>query len=344
MNTYKKIIAALAVSGMMLTALGPVGATAGATASADGLKKTEQKLSPAEKTIADLGAKLLQTAQKTMRQLAGKEIELASATESNGTWFMYPEGGVQSGQVVINDKTGKVTSARAELPFQELSATMQKQTMDALKNIDPAKTFTLGKVQRSISFFGTEDDGIIYTYVNGEDANVQFANDKQTYASVVYDPGAVDAKVRQAAERAVKDFCGRAFQAKQISRTQGEGRDVWRLESGATSKGSISVTFGAKTGNVWSIFNSYASTPMGAEVNKQFLKNVKEEDSVSAAASVSQKVFGIDMKDYAVKRDKELANVFNFTKQEFPSIEVELNKSKQVTMFRITPAKGSKMD
>lgn len=34
MNTYKKIIAALAVSGMMLTALGPVGAMAGATASA----------------------------------------------------------------------------------------------------------------------------------------------------------------------------------------------------------------------------------------------------------------------------------------------------------------------
>ncbi|MFL1673849.1 hypothetical protein ABEV00_09010 [Paenibacillus thiaminolyticus] len=344
MNTYKKIIAALAVSGMMLTALGPVGATAWATASADGSKKTEQKLSPAEKTIADLDAKLLQTALKTMRQLAGKEIELASATESNGTWFMYPEGGVQSGQVVINEKTGKVTSARAELPFQELSATMQKQAMDALKNIDPAKTFTLGKVQRSISFFGTEDDGIIYTYVNGEDANVQFANDKRTYASVVYDPGAVDVNLRQAAARAVKDFCGRAFQAKQISHTQGEGRDVWRFESEATSKGSISVTFGAKTGNVWSIFNSYASTPMDAEVNKQFLKNVKEKDAVSAAVSVSQKVFGIDMKDYAVKRDKELANVFNFTKQEFPSIEVELNKSKQVAMFRITPAKGSKMD
>lgn len=128
-------------------------------------------------------------------------------------------------------------------------------------------------MQRSISFFGTEHDGIIYTYVNGVDANVQFANDKQTYASVVYDPGAVDVNLRQAAARAVKDFCGRAFQAKQISHTQGEGRDVWRFESEATSKGSISVTFGG-----------------------------------------------------------------------FPSIEVELNKSKQVTMFRITPAKGSKMD
>lgn len=133
-----------------------------------------------------------------MRQLAGKDIELASATESNGTWFIYPEGGAQSGHIVINGKTGQATSARSELSYAELSAT----------------------------------------------TNVQFANGMQTYASVAYDPGAVDANVHQAAARAVKDFCGRAFQARQISRTQGEGRDVWRFESEATSKGSISVTIG----------------------------------------------------------------------------------------------------
>ncbi|RJG22931.1 hypothetical protein [Paenibacillus thiaminolyticus] len=52
----------------------------------------EQKQVPAEKTIADLDAKLLQTRSQTMRQLAGKDIELASATESNGTWFIYPKG------------------------------------------------------------------------------------------------------------------------------------------------------------------------------------------------------------------------------------------------------------
>lgn len=168
-----------------------------------------------------------------MRQLAGKDVKLASATELNGTWFIYPDGGVQSGQVVMNGKTGNVTSARAELSFGDWSATMQKQAMDALKNIDPARTFTLDKVQRNISFFGTEDDGIIHTYVRGKDANVQFANDKQTYASVAYDPGAVDEKVRQTAERAVQ-VGGRAFEAKRVSRTQGEGRDVWRFDSEAT--------------------------------------------------------------------------------------------------------------
>lgn len=150
----------------------------------------EQKQSPAEKTIADLDVKLLQTAHKTMRQLAGKDIELSSATESNGTWFIYPEGGAQSGYIVINGKTGQVTSARAELSYAELSATMQKQAMDALRNIDPAKTFTLDKVQGSIAFLRTEDDVVIYTHVSGKDANVQFANGRQTYASGAYHPGA----------------------------------------------------------------------------------------------------------------------------------------------------------
>ncbi|WP_182914769.1 hypothetical protein [Paenibacillus thiaminolyticus] len=46
---------------------------------------------------------------------------------------------------------------------------MQKQAMDALKNIAPGKTFMLDKVQRSISFLGTEDDGVIYTHVNGKE-------------------------------------------------------------------------------------------------------------------------------------------------------------------------------
>ncbi|BFH30755.1 hypothetical protein J6TS7_40110 [Paenibacillus dendritiformis] len=327
----------------MLAALGPVGAPAETNAPANGSKKTAQKQSQAGNTISELDAKLLETAQKTMRQLAGKDVKLASATELNGTWFIYPDGGVQSGQVVMNGKTGNVTSARAELSFGDWSATMQKQAMDALKNIDPARTFTLDKVQRNISFFGTEDDGIIHTYVRGKDANVQFANDKQTYASVAYDPGAVDEKVRQTAERAVQ-VGGRAFEAKRVSRTQGEGRDVWRFDSEATSKGSISVTMGAKTGKVWGIFNSYDSTPMDAKVNKQFLHNVKEKDAVSAAASVSKKVFGIDVQGYAVKRDIELANVFHFTKQGSPSIEVGLNMSKQATLFRVTPVKASRMN
>lgn len=52
MNTYKKVIAALAVSGMMLASLGPAGAAAEVTAAANGSGKVEQKQPPAEKTIA----------------------------------------------------------------------------------------------------------------------------------------------------------------------------------------------------------------------------------------------------------------------------------------------------
>ncbi|MCY9514975.1 hypothetical protein [Paenibacillus apiarius] len=114
MKSHKKMIAALAVSSMMLVSMGPVWTVAEAAPASKEMK--EQK----EKTIADLDAKLLKTAQTTMRQLAGKDIELDSVSEYNGTWFIYPKDGKDKGQVVIEEKTGKVSSASLEMSFEEI--------------------------------------------------------------------------------------------------------------------------------------------------------------------------------------------------------------------------------
>ncbi|MFW5434624.1 hypothetical protein [Paenibacillus apiarius] len=78
MKSHKKMIAALAVSSMMLVSMGPVWTVAEAAPASKEMK--EQK----EKTIADLDAKLLKTAQTTMRQLAGKDIELDSVWNITG--------------------------------------------------------------------------------------------------------------------------------------------------------------------------------------------------------------------------------------------------------------------
>ncbi|MBN3527176.1 hypothetical protein [Paenibacillus apiarius] len=126
MKSYKKRIAALAVSSMMFASMGPVWTVAEAAPASKETK--EQK----EKTIDDLDANLLKTAQITMRQLVGKDIELGSVSEYKGTWFIYLKEGKEKGQVVIEEKTGKVSSASLEMSFEELNAAMQKQALDAL--------------------------------------------------------------------------------------------------------------------------------------------------------------------------------------------------------------------
>ena len=335
MKSYKKMIAALAVSSMMLASMGPVWTVAVAAPASKETK--EQK----EKTIADLDANLLKTAQTTMRQLAGKDIELDSASEYDGVWFIYPKEGKEKGQVVIDEKTGKVTSAGVELSFEELNADMKKHALDALTKIEASKKFTFDRVSRSISNFGKSSyDGIVLTFINGKDASIYFEDNKLIAAAVKYDQSTLDAKVRQAAEQAVKDFAGRTFQISEAWRGQGSGDDTWSLQSESTSQGSISVVTGAQTGKVWSIHNSYEMTSRNVEVDKKLLKGVKEQDALKAAAPAAKEVCGIDLKGYTVKRDKDIPNLFLFTKKGQPTVEVEVSLNKKLSMMGITPAKG----
>lgn len=84
MRSKKKRFAALTAFSMLFAPLSTAWTIETALAKEStnkGIKSNGQ----AKKTIADLDAALLQKAQRAMKQLTGKEVELEAALESNGT-------------------------------------------------------------------------------------------------------------------------------------------------------------------------------------------------------------------------------------------------------------------
>lgn len=84
MRSNKKLLAALTAFSMLFAPFSTAW-TAEKALAKESTNKGIESNGHAEKTIADLDAALLQKAQKAMKQLAGKEVELEAVPVSNGT-------------------------------------------------------------------------------------------------------------------------------------------------------------------------------------------------------------------------------------------------------------------
>ncbi|KJB86520.1 hypothetical protein AZ66_18355 [Paenibacillus sp. E194] len=84
MRSNKKLLAAITAFSMLFAPLSTAW-TAETAIAKESTNKGIKSNGQAEKTIADLDAALLQKAQRAMKQLTGKEVELEAALESNGT-------------------------------------------------------------------------------------------------------------------------------------------------------------------------------------------------------------------------------------------------------------------
>lgn len=84
MRSNKKLLAAITAFSMLFATLSTAW-TAETALAKESTNKGFKSNGQVEITIADLDAASLQKAQKAMKQLAGKEVELEAISESNGT-------------------------------------------------------------------------------------------------------------------------------------------------------------------------------------------------------------------------------------------------------------------
>lgn len=81
MRSNKKLLAAITAFSMLFAPLSTAWTDLAKESTNKGIKSNGQ----VEIAIADLDAALLQKAQKVMKQLGGKEVELEAVSESKGT-------------------------------------------------------------------------------------------------------------------------------------------------------------------------------------------------------------------------------------------------------------------
>ncbi|MCG7410468.1 hypothetical protein MH117_24025 [Paenibacillus sp. ACRRX] len=334
MKNFKWMLAVLVMAGMCTISSREV-----AAANETPVKKQEQKR--VEKKMAELNPKLAEMAKKSIRKIAGKEIELESVVIFDNTIFIYPKAGRDRGQVVIDQKSGKLSSVSIHLTPEEVKPEMKQQLLKGLQAVNSQQKYTIERISRTISYIGDSSlNGVIFTYVEGRNFSARFQDEKLAEVNVTYALSSVNPKVLQQAERTIKDTTGRTIKVDKVQRIKGVKKDVWLLESPYTLQGSLSITIGVQTGKVWSIFNSYNRSSGDAEANQKFKSALKEKEAIQYVEAFAQKGFGMDLKGYTAKRDTNIPGLFVYTKRGAPTLWSMVNIDKKIVSMDIITEDG----
>ncbi|MCR8845391.1 hypothetical protein NQ117_17045 [Paenibacillus sp. SC116] len=323
MKIGKWLLAFVVATGVLLTPYSKV------TAAQDGpLQGIASKKSEAKK-LADLDAKIVEAAKKSLRQLADKDVELIDAVSIyDNRIFLRTKAKEDNGYVVVDQKTGKVLTASIYVSKDKANPKQVELAMNNLKEIDAAQTFEVEKVMKMISYDDKSSE-IATAYLQGKNFSVRFLGDKVDFATVIYPKSEWNAEIKKKAEREFKAAMGRTMEISSIARNKDKGKDVWSVLG---KNGQTAVDIGAKTGRVWSVTDFQA-------VGKTDKVALTEKNAVSYAAAFAKKVFNIDLKGYTARKVPDFP-VYEMTKQGAPMVVVDFNSNKVVTSMSIKPVNG----
>lgn len=309
MKPFKILLLSVSASALVMTSV-PEPAAQAARAS---VQQEEDKLMQ----FSDLDPKVQETARKWVKDLSGKSMEFGKVYESDGVWVIGTKDGKRS---ISIKKTGEMEYVNVFLTFEQLDDTWKSKAMTALNNVAGEREY---KVER-VDIYRHANDKETRTSMGGEGFAVSFTDSSRT-VTVHYPIKEVDRSVLQTANQALKQFTGSTAH-KLTSATRydidypEEKSNIWSLWGG-DKKQSLYVQVGAKTGKVTQISVTKEETP---EKDKTYA-SLKADKVKAAAAPAAKKMFGIDLKDYAMEQTNRYENHFVFTKKGSPTLEARID-------------------
>lgn len=324
MKSYKTIVTALTISGMLVASMPAWTVEAGLSVMAQ-----EQRY---KKTIANLDAKTVGLAKNAMKKLAGKDVELYGVEDGvDGLIFIYPKSGKAKGQVVFNQKTGKIYSAILYLTVKELDAmspSYKNKALAELKKAEPKRTIAFHKVSRVM---GNLSSNGVMTSIEGNDINVTYENDTLASITIQYDLKQVNPKMVKAAQQAMKNYSGtRKSMSQQWIR-------VYRSINGKNDtlsfqKTTSMIEIDTNTGKVVHVSSLDLMPTITPETEKKCKKISNKQISMNASVEVKQ-VFGINIQGYSMKRDRDTVI---FHKKGAPTVTGKINMKGQFWSLSVT--------
>ncbi|MCE5169677.1 hypothetical protein LQV63_10160 [Paenibacillus profundus] len=327
MKPFKISMLSISAAALVIASIpGPV------THAAKGSTQQEQAQ---DMKFSDLDPKIQETAKKWVTDLSGKNMEFARVLNQDGVWVIESKDG--KSQLSIIKKTGEMEYVNIFLTFDQLDDTWKNKAMTALKNMAGEREF---KVER-VDINRHANDKETRTSMGGKGFAVSFTDSSQV-VTVEYPIKEVDRSVLQTVEQALKQFTGGTAH-KLTSATRydinindpREQADIWSLWGG-DKKQSLYVQVGAKTGKVTQISVTKEETP---EKDKAY-GSLKADKVKAAAAPAAKKMFGIDLKDYAMEQTNRYENHFVFAKKGSPTLEARIDLKGNCYSLAVKPANG----
>lgn len=288
-----------------------------------------------ELNMEDIDDALIQRVQQEMKKLAGKEIELTNAYQSDKTIFLTGANEHDYASFLLEDIDNSlyvsVTVSYAEVPNK-----VRQAVEKALKSLDGKKKFKFTNVKRAKE--ATDADSLYY--IREDDASVAVINGAVTYATIEYPVAQADKKALARAQEAIKEMSKAAgVSAPKLTHAARTGvveEDIWYFRD---ADGNVSVTIGNKTGKIWDVY-VHDNKPLDHDQTVKIANKMTNEKKISAISPVVKKIFGIDMKGYAVEWSEDYPSRFEYTKKGQPSILGIMSSSGKFTAIRVQPATG----
>ncbi|WII37404.1 hypothetical protein [Paenibacillus thiaminolyticus] len=288
-----------------------------------------------ELNMEDIDAALLQRVQKEMKKLAGKEIELTQAYQTDEMIYLTGANEYDFASFLIEDIDNSLYVSAA-MSYKEVPNKERQAAEKALTALDGKKKFKFTDVYKAK---GAAEKSATY-YIHSDDASVVVSDGSVAFAGIDYPAAQADKKALSRAQEALKEMSKAAgVSAPKLTeaiRTKAVDADVWMFND---SDGKASVVVGTKTGKIWSV-SVLDNKPIDYDQMEKMAKKMSNEKKIAAISPVVKKIFGIDMKGYSVSWSPDYPMMFEYTKKGQPSIYGIISSSGKFTAISIQPAKG----
>ncbi|PZM66040.1 hypothetical protein [Paenibacillus dendritiformis] len=293
---------------------------------------TEPKYS---KTVNDLDGSLLERAKQSIREAAGRDIELYGVEEYKGTVFH---------DVIVYSKDHK---SRVALDMangtSDISLSMSYAELPAdIKRIVESDTGLSGQQLADLVTEVARERGRhereVHTSITGPDFRVEMIGSRIT--SMGYeipidqaDPKALEAALVTLGKPVQIVQAGRSYAADMRG---GSSSDVYRFKD---EQQDFLVEIGYTSGRILSVYAS-GLLETGTNETEDMFSQFSDKQVFDAAAPDVKKLFGIDLAGYKVQRTTG-TNYYTFTNEGSPAIEGEMNRHFKFYRFDISRNNGT---
>lgn len=297
---------------------------------------TEPKYS---KTVNDLDGSILERAKQSIREAAGRDIELYGVEEYKGTAFH---------DVIVYSKDHK---SRVALDVangtSDISLSMSYAELPAnIKHIVESDTGLSGQQLADLVTEVARERGRhereVHTSITGPDFRVEMVGSRITSMGYEIPIDQADPKALEAAKEAGLVTLGKPVPIVQASRSYaadmrgGSSSDVYRFKD---EQQDFLVEIGYTSGRFLSVYAS-GLLETGTNETEDMFSKFSDKQVFDAAAPDVKKLFGIDLAGYKVQRTTG-TNDYRFTKEGSPAIEGEMNRHLKFYRFDITRNNGT---
>ncbi|MCY9527899.1 hypothetical protein M5X04_00910 [Paenibacillus alvei] len=316
MMSYKKMIAVLSVSSMLIIA-SPISMEA--AQSKQEVKQENGILKPEQ-----IDKEILENLDAVYQELSGNsdlKMTWERITESPNNLYFFM--GKDGNQAQVNQKTGEVQRATWFAKADQGNESLRTAAITAVKELDSSWNVSFNKVQRTFE----KDTETLFTSFTGNNIWVSLDNDKVMSINLTYDYSKAPAKVKKGAEQVLQALDAKSFSIKEGTLNKAKDKSSWQFTAYKSKEKRIIIDVNGETGKATKFNQSGKSAGSLLDITDKKFSKFKNEDVLAAVKPLAKKVFGIDLTGYSVTRGKgEMANRFTFKKDGKPEVSGNINE------------------